>query len=126
MKSHLSVRKSVFSLLAGALAFSASHASAASLTVTGYTQGDYVSEVSPSGNGNVLTAELNLSFDGTTGFSYCVDRAQNIAIGTTSGWSALDPASSAQLIRAAWLVDTFHPQFDSLISSYGVTKQNVI
>lgn len=126
MKPSLSVRKSVLTLLFGALAFGAGHASAASLTVTGYTLGDYVSVVSPSRNGTVATAELNLSFGGTTGFSYCVDLAQSIGIGTTTGWDALDPATSAQLIRAEWLIDTFHPQFNSLMSTYGVTKQSAI
>jgi hypothetical protein len=126
MKLHLPVRKSALYTLICAFAFAANGASAASLTVTGWTLGEYVSVVSPSDTGSVATAELNLAYGGTTGFSYCVDLAQSIGVGTTSGWDALDPTVSAQLVRAAWLVDTFHPQFNSLVSTYGVTKQTAI
>jgi hypothetical protein len=126
MKPYLSARKSALYTLLCVLALAANGASAASLTVNGYTLGDFVSVVSPGRTGSVATAELNLSFGGSTGFSYCVDLAQSIGVGTTSGWDALDPDLSAQLVRAAWLVDTFHPQFDTLIPTYGVTKQTAI
>jgi PEP-CTERM motif-containing protein len=126
MNPYLPARKSALYILLGVFALAANGASAASLTVTGYTLGDYVSVSSPSRNGSVATAELNLSFGGTSGYSYCVDLAQSIGVGTTTGWDALDPAISAQVIRAAWLVDTFHPEFASLGSLYGVTKQTEI
>ena len=118
--------KSALYVLFSVFALAASGASGATLTVTGYTLGDYVNVVSPGHTGTVATAELNLGFGGTTGYSYCVDLAQSITVGTTTGWDALSAESSSQLIRAAYLVDTFHPQLDSLMSTFGVTKQTTI
>jgi hypothetical protein len=124
MNSTLSVRSAFVSTLLCVLAFGAS-ARAASLSVSGWTLGDYVSVSSPTRSGTVATAELNVSGNGVTGFSYCVDLAQNITSGTTTGWEFASPEMSSQVIRAAWLVDTFRPQFESLLAP-GVTRQTEI
>jgi hypothetical protein len=124
MNPTLSVRTAFVSTLLCVLAFGAS-AQAASLTVSGWTLGEYVNVTSPTRSGTVATAELNVSGNGVTGFSYCVDLAQSITTGTTTGWEFASPEMSAQVIRAAWLVDTFRPQFPSLIGP-SVTKQTEI
>jgi hypothetical protein len=125
------MKRSILVLIAIAAAAS-TDAYAASLTVTGWTLGENVTIAAGADTGTVNTAQLNLSFGGVTGTSYCVDLAQTIGAGTTNGWTALSPASSGAIVRAAWLVDTFQPQFGSMLHpaglaySFGVTKQTEI
>ncbi|MFI5317004.1 MAG: hypothetical protein ACHQ6T_14990 [Myxococcota bacterium] len=132
MTPHLSVRKSLLPTLLCLLAFAAGDASAASLTVSGWTLGESVNVVSASENGWVNTAQLDLTVAGNSGYSYCVDLAQSIGPGTSGGWSLNSPELSNQVIRAAWLVDTFEPQIGSMVHplsdsvSFGVTRQTAI
>lgn len=97
-------------------------ASAASLTVNGWTLGEQVNVQSATRNGWVNTAELDVTTGGFRGFSYCVDLAQNIGIGGSSGWTLSDPDLSAGVLRAAWLVEYVKPQFTTL----GVAKATAI
>ncbi|HTO55114.1 MAG TPA: hypothetical protein VMR50_17155 [Myxococcota bacterium] len=91
----------------------AANAHAASLTVSGWTLGEYVDIANGADTGSVPTAELNVTIGGVSGYAYCVDLAQSIGVGTTTGWRAMSADANDQIIRAAWLVDTFHPTFDS-------------
>ncbi len=114
------------------LALAAGDASAANLAVSGWTLGESVNVVSAAHTGNVATAQLNLAIPGASGFGYCVDLAQSIGPGTTSGWDLRDPALSDSVIRAAWLVDTFQPQQSALVHpagadfGFGVTRETAI
>jgi hypothetical protein len=113
----------VFAL--GALAaglFEVQSASAASLTVNGWTLGEQVNVQSAARTGWVNTAELDVTTAGFRGFSYCVDLAQNIGIGGSSGWTLSDPELAAGVLRAAWLVEFVKPQFETL----GVAKTTAI
>ncbi len=113
------------------LAFGAGRASAASLTVLGYTKGETVDVISAAYTGEVMPVEFKVATGGATGFSYCVDLAQEIGLGTSTGWD-LRTSLSDSVVRAAWLVDTFRPSFDSLIHpvsddySFAVSKATVI
>jgi hypothetical protein len=125
------MKRPILALIALAAAAS-TNAFAASLTVNGWTLGENVTIAAGADTGTVNTAQLNLSYGGVSGYSYCVDLAQTIGPGTTAGWSALSPSSNADIIRAAWLVDTFQPEFPSLLHpaggaySFAVTKQTEI
>jgi hypothetical protein len=110
MKPHLSAWKLTVPTLLCVLALGA-NAHAASMTVSGWTLGEFVDIATGADTGYAPTAELNVSLDGTSGFAYCVDLAQSIGVGTTSGWRAMSADANDQIIRAAWLVDTFHPTF---------------
>ena len=113
------------------LAFGAGPASAASLTVTGYTKGETVDVISSGYTGEVMPVEFKVATNGATGFSYCVDLAQEIGLGSSTGWD-LRTSLSDSVIRAAWLVDNFRPSFDSLVHpmsddySFAVTKATAI
>jgi hypothetical protein len=113
MKRPLSTLVGVIALLGSGTA------SAASLTVNGWTLGENVTIAAGADTGTVNTAQLNLTLNGVNGYSYCVDLAQSIGQGTTGGWTALSPASNDAVIRAAWLVDTFQPEFSSLTHPAG-------
>ena len=126
MKPYLSLRNSLASTLLCLLAFAAGDASAASLTVNGWTLGESVNVVSAGETGWVNTAQLNLTTGGTSGFSYCVDLAQSIGPGTSTGWELMSPTLSDSVIRAAWLVDTFQPEIATNTLPPTVTKQTAI
>lgn len=96
--------------------------SAASLTVNGWTLGEQVNVQSATRTGWVNTAELDVTTAGFRGFSYCVDLAQNIGIGGSSGWTLADPELAAGVLRAAWLVEYAKPQFETL----GIAKATAI
>ncbi|HXZ86727.1 MAG TPA: hypothetical protein VEI82_14690 [Myxococcota bacterium] len=116
-------------LLACVSAAVSNRAFAASLSVNGWTLGEQVTIAAGADTGTVNTAQLDLTLNGVSGFGYCVDLAQSIGPGTTSGWQALSPDS---IVRAAWLVDTFQPQLGSMIHpaggeySFGVSRQTAI
>jgi len=132
MKTSLSVRRSIASTLLCLLAAAAGDASAASLTVNGWTLGENVTVVSGGVTETVATAQLDLTVAGASGFSYCVDLAQSIGPGTSSGWDLLSPGLSDSVTRAAWLVDTFQPALGSMVHpagedfSFGVTRATAI
>ena len=109
----------------GLIALATSGARAASLTVSGWTLGEQVNVASSSVNGWVNTAELAVKFDGKAGSSFCVDLAQSIGSGTTTGWEARSVDGNDALIRAAWLIDRFQPAFADLLAP-GVTQQTLI
>jgi hypothetical protein len=131
MKTSLSLRTGLASTLLCLLALGAGEASAANLAVNGWTLGESVDIASGGHTGDVATAELRLSTLGTSGFGYCVDLAQSIGAGTTSGWDMRTDMSDS-VIRAAWLVDTFQPQFNTLVHpanddwGFGVTRATAI
>lgn len=116
----------------GLLALCAPHAGAASLTVHGYTLGEQVNVIGSGRSGWVNTAELDATLDGKSGYSYCVDLAQNIGVGSSNNWMLREAEASAGVIRAAWLVEHFRPSFDTLIAptsdafSWGSTKATAI
>jgi hypothetical protein len=91
-------------------------AEAATMTVNGYTLGEQVRVGGLARRGTVATAEFDVTYEGLDGFSYCVDIAQDIGLGTSAGWETRAVDSSESLIRAAWLVDTFRPSFDSMLA----------
>jgi len=132
MKTSLSLRLWLSSTILCLLALPAADASAASLAVTGWTLGESVSVISAAHTGGVATAQLNIATANDSGFGYCVDLAQTIGVGTTTGWDMRSPATSAAIVRAAWLVDTFQPQVTGLLHpaggsfAFGVTKETVI
>jgi len=113
MKRHCLVLLGVVGM---SLCSSAAHA--LSLSVSGYTLGEDVTIASGAHTGTVDTAELSLSAGGFAGYGYCVDLAQTIGVGTTTGWT-LSSSLSDSVTRAAWLVDTFRPEFPSLTHSAG-------
>ena len=125
------MKRPILALIA-LVAAASTNAFAASLSVNGWTLGENVTIAAGADTGTVNTAQLNLSYGGVSGFSYCVDLAQTIGPGTTTGWTALSPSSNADIIRAAWLVDTFQPQFTSMLHpaggeySFAVTRQTEI
>lgn len=131
MKTSLLLRTGVTSTLLCLLALGAGEASAANLAVNGWTLGETVDVVYAGRTGSVATAELKLGIPGSAGFGYCVDLAQSITTGTSAGWE-LRSGMSDSVIRAAWLVDTFQPQFDALAHpanddfAFGVTRQTAI
>ena len=86
----------------------AASASASTLNVTGYTLGEQVRIASGGATGLINTAEFKVELDGQKGYSYCVDLAQTIGLGATTGWDVSSPEASAAIVRAAWLVDRFH------------------
>ncbi len=103
--------------LAALLAWSgAGGAGAATLGVLSYTLGEQVQVASGPTTGSLNTAELQVELDGQAGFSYCVDLAQSIGVGASTGWNVLSPESNAAIVRAAWLVDRFHADLDALAS----------
>jgi Thioester domain len=116
----------------GLLALCAPQAGAASLTVNGYTLGEQVNVIGSGRYGWVNTAELDVTLDGANGYSYCVDLAQNIGVGSSNYWSLREAEASAGIIRAAWLVEHFRPTFDVLIApasdaaAWGATKETAI
>lgn len=132
MKPLQDLRKSAAATALCLLAFAASGASAANLTVNGWTLGETVDVVAGGHTGSVATAELDLTVGGASGFGYCVDLAQSIGPGTSSGWDLRSPALSDSVIRAAWLVDNFEPALDSMVHpvsdefSFGVTRATAI
>jgi hypothetical protein len=107
------------------------NAFAASVTVNGWTLGEDVNIAAGGHTGWVDTAELNLTAAGMTGYSYCVDLAQTIGPGTTTGWTITSSLSDS-VTRAAWLVDTFRPEFTTMVHpaggdwSFGVNRQTEI
>jgi hypothetical protein len=109
----------------GLLAICAPHAGAASLTVNGYTLGEQVTVYGSGRAGRVNTAELDVTLNGANGFSYCVDLAQDIGVGTSSNWALREAEANAGVIRAAWLVEHFRPGFDALIGP-GTTRATAI
>ena len=117
-------------MLLGGLA--AGDANAASMTVNGWTLGERVNVRSAGRTGWVNTAELDVTYDGRDGFSYCVDLAQNIGAGTSTGWDTLRADLSDSVLRAAWLVEFARPQFDTLLapgaeaSAWGATRSTAI
>jgi hypothetical protein len=132
MKPLEHLRKSAAATVLCLLALAASDASAANLTVNGWTLGETVDVVAGGHTGSVATAQLDLTVGGASGFSYCVDLAQSIGPGTSSGWDLRAPALSDSVIRAAWLVDTFQPGLDSMVHpasddyAFGVTHATAI
>jgi hypothetical protein len=132
MKPLYDLRRTTAAALLCLLALAAGDASAANLTVNGWTLGESVDVVSGGHSEHVATAQLDLTVGGMSGFSYCVDLAQSIGPGTSSGWSLLSPELSDSVIRAAWLVDTFQPGLDSMVHpanedySFGVTRATTI
>jgi len=112
-------------LIAGMLA--AAPASAASLTVNGALFGDQVYVQSAGRTGWVRPAELNVTIAGNRMFAYCVDLAQNIGIGGSSGWTIVDADTRAGVLKAAWLVEYARPQFELLAGDYtGATRATLI
>jgi hypothetical protein len=95
-------------------------AAAATLNVTTYTLGEQVRIAAGATRGTVNTAEFKVGLDGEEGFSYCVDLAQNIGLGASTGWSVVSPESNAGVIRAAWLVDHFHTSAPSRAAITGL------
>jgi len=126
MKTPLSLRTGLTATLLCLLALAAGDASAASLAVNGWTLGESVNVIYGVHTGDVTTAELKLGTGGTSGFGYCVDLAQNIGPGTTSGWDLRSQSAfSDSIVRAAWLVDTFQPNLGSFVQP-GVTRATAI
>jgi hypothetical protein len=70
MKPSLSLRAWLGSTTLCLLALAAGPASAATLSVTGYTLGESVSVISAAHTGTVNTAQLNIGIPGDTGFGY--------------------------------------------------------
>lgn len=101
-------RLALAALIALAALGGAARTEASTLAVTDYTLGELVQIQSGAARGSVYTAEFAVRLDGQSGFSYCVDLAQTIGTGSSSGWDPLSPESNARVIRAAWLVDRFH------------------
>lgn len=103
--------------LAAVLALAgAGSAAAATLDVNSYVLGERVSVRTAGQTMSVYTSEFQVELDGESGFSYCVDLAQSIGVGETSGWNVLSPEANAGIIRAAWLVDRFHGELAPSIS----------
>jgi hypothetical protein len=121
-------KRSAMRILGGAvfglLALCASHAGASSLTVNGYTLGEMVDVIGSGRAGYVNTAELDVTLNGVNGYSYCVDLAQDIGVGTSTNWTLREAEASDGVIRAAWLVDHFRPTSDA--SAWGATKATSI
>ncbi len=107
-------------VLAGAavalLGIPAPEARSATMVVNSWTLGEQVNVRSATRNGWVNTAELDVVYDGQGGYSYCVDLGQSIGAGTSTGWETLAAQSSDRIVRAAWLVESFRPTFDSLLA----------
>jgi hypothetical protein len=115
----------VGALAAGLLA--TAPASAASLTVNGWTLGDQVYVQSAARTGWVRPAELDVTVGGQRTFSYCVDLAQTIGIGGSSGWTLTDAELDPNVLKAAWLVEYARPQFSALdLEVPGVTRGTLI
>lgn len=114
------------------VAVAAGDASGATLGVTGWTLGESVTVISADHVGSLSTAQLDTVIDGASGFSYCVDLAQSIGPGSSSGWDLRSPVLSDSVIRAAWLVDEFQPVLDEMTHpadedwSFGVTHETAI
>ena len=96
-------------------------AGASTLYVSGWAAGE---SVTIAGRGNVETREFGGTLAGFRGFGYSVDLAQPIDVGDTTGWTVLAPDSDA-LISAAWLIDTYHPEIESLVQD-GVSRATAI
>src|SRR5262249_52596226 len=96
-----------------ALVAAAGVARARTLDIDGWAPGE---SVEITGFGNVPTAEPGASLDGVRGFSYGLERGQGIGMGESSGWDVQAPSSDS-LLRAGWLVDTFHPELLSFVQS---------
>ena len=89
-----------------ALAVATGAASARTLDVNGWAPGE---NVEIAGFGNAPTAELGASLDGVRGFSYGLELGQSLGVGESTGWDVQLPSSDS-LVRAGWLVDTFHAE----------------
>jgi len=117
---------------AGLLGLAAPDASAASMAVNGWTLGEQVYVQSDTRNGWVNTAELDVSYDGQGGFSYCVDLGQNIGGGASNGWETRAADLDPGMLRAAWLVEFVRPEFDAILAAggdgpaFGVTRATAI
>jgi hypothetical protein len=108
------------------LALAAGAASGSTLDINGVAFGE---SVTIAGHGSLATAELGGTLDGFRGFSYSVDLAQSIEPGASPEWTIL-PLDSDALIRAAWLVGTFHPEIQTLgwasDGAAGITREAAI
>jgi hypothetical protein len=91
-------------------------ARASTLDVNSYVLGELVQVRSAVRNGPVYASEFQVELGGLSGFSYCVDLAQSLGVGETTGWDVLSPEANAGVIRAAWLVDRFHGTLGSSVS----------
>lgn len=117
---------------AGLIGLAASGAGAASLTVNAWTLGERVYVQSNSHTGWVNTAELDVTYDGRTGYSYCVDLAQSIGAGTSTGWDTRSADLDPSVLRAAWLIEFARPQFEAMLApdseehAWGVTRATAI
>lgn len=113
-------------LFALALAAVAGTASGSTLDINGWGPGEFVTVV---GQGSIATAEFGGTLDGFRGFSYSVDVAQTLEPGESPDWTIL-PLDSEALIRAAWLVATFHPEIQTLgwasDGAVGITRETAI
>ncbi len=118
--------------VAGIVGLATADADAASMTVNGWTLGERINVQSASRTGWVNTAELDVIYDGRGGFSYCVDLAQNIGAGTSSGWVTRSADLDPGVLRAAWLIEFARPQFDAILApdsdaqAWGVTRSIAI
>jgi len=116
----------------GLLGLAATDASATSMTVSGWTLGEQVNVQSDAHTGWVNTAELDVNYGGQGGFSYCVDLAQSIGGGTSTGWETWGTDTDPGVIRAAWLVEFARPQFEAILApdsdgqAWGVTRATAI
>jgi hypothetical protein len=108
------------------VALAAGAASGSTLDVNGVAYGE---SVTVAGRGSLATAEIGATLDGFRGFSYSVDLAQSVEPGASPEWTIL-PLDSDALIRAAWLVGTFHPEIQTLgwasDGAVGVTREAAI
>ena len=117
---------------AGLIGLAATDADAASMTVNGWTLGERVDVQSATRAGWVNTAELDIIYAGQSGFSYCVDLAQNIGAGTSSGWDTRSAEMDPGVLRAAWLIEYARPLFDAILApdgeaqAWGVTRGTAI
>ena len=101
-------------------------ASGSTLDVNGWGPGEFVAIA---GHGSLATAEFGGTLDGFRGFSYGVDVAQSLETGASPDWTIL-PLDSEALVRAAWLVATFHPEIQTLgwasDGAVGTTRETAI
>ena len=101
-------KQSTMRILGGAafilLAISGPTAGAASLTVNGYTLGEQVAVYGSGRAGWVNTAELDVTLNGANGYSYCVDLAQDISVGTSSNWTPVAKSEPARRSRQRYQV----------------------
>lgn len=102
-------------------------ANAATLSVNGWVLGEQISVRSNGRTASVRAAELDVTVLGERGFSYCVDLAQSIGVGGSSGWTIMDADINPNVLEAAWLVEYARPRFNLLMGETpGATRATLI